>query len=103
MLNRYVLNCFHQKLGLIQPTNNPAPYESFIHDINSFKNPDKKIIFGLEDTQGLGHSLSQWLLDQGYTVKEINLALTKRERKDTIVQTLINLMKFMLKPLPMYY
>jgi len=75
-----VLNCFHQKLGLTQTSNNPANYESFIQNINSFKTPDKKIIFGLEDTQGLGHSLSQWLLDQGYTVKEVNPALTKRER-----------------------
>lgn len=75
-----VLSCFHQNLGLTQTPNNPAYYESFIQNINSFKSPDKKLIFGLEDTQGLGHSLSQWLLDQGYTVKEVNPALTKRER-----------------------
>jgi len=75
-----VLSCFHQKLGLTQTSNNPANFESFIKDINSFKSPDKKLVFGLEDTQGLGHSLAQWLLDQGYTVKEINPALTKRER-----------------------
>ncbi len=30
--------------------------------------------------KGLGHSLAQWLLEQGYPVKEINPALTKRER-----------------------
>jgi len=75
-----VLSCFHQKMGLTQTPNNPASFESFIQDINLFKSPDKKLVFGLEDTQGLGHSLSQWLLDQGYTVKEVNPALTKRER-----------------------
>jgi len=75
-----VLNCFHQKMGLTQTPNNPANFESFIQNINSFKSPDKKLVFGLEDTQGLGHSLAQWLLDQGYTVKEVNPALTKRER-----------------------
>jgi transposase len=75
-----VLSCFHQKLGLTQTPNNPTNFDSFIQDINSFKSPDKKLVFGLEDTQGLGHSLAQWLLDQGYTVKEINPALTKRER-----------------------
>jgi len=75
-----VLSCFHQKMGSTQTPNNPANFESFIQDINSIKTPDKKLAFGLEDTQGLGHSLSQWLLDQGYTVKEVNPALTKRER-----------------------
>ena len=75
-----VLSCFHQKMGSTQTPNNPANFESFIQDINSIKTPDKKLVFGLEDTQGLGHSLSQWLLDQGYTVKEVNPALTKRER-----------------------
>ena len=54
-----VLSCFHQKLGLTQTPNNPANFESFIKDINSFKSPDKKLVFGLEDTQGLGHSLAQ--------------------------------------------
>lgn len=75
-----VLNCFHQKMGLTQTPNNPASFESLIQDIKSFKSPDKKLLFGLEDTQGLGHSLAQWLLDEGYTVKEVNPALTKRER-----------------------
>jgi len=78
-----VLNCFHHKLGLHQTHNNPANFESFIQDINSFKTPDKKIIFGLEDTQRLGHSLSQWLLEQGYTIKEVNPALTKKRNNSS--------------------
>ncbi|MEC9489737.1 MAG: IS110 family transposase [Halanaerobiales bacterium] len=75
-----LLSCFHDKLGIIKTPNNPAHFDSFIQNINSLKSHDKKLVFGLEDTQGLGHSLAQWLLDQGYIVKEINPALTKRER-----------------------
>jgi len=75
-----VLSCVHQKIDSIETPNNPAKFKKFIQEIRSVKSPDKNLLFGLEDTQGLGHSLSQWLLDKGYTVKEVNSALTKRER-----------------------
>jgi len=35
----------------------------------------------IEDTQGLGHSLAQWLIKKGYTVKEVNPVQTKRGRE----------------------
>ena len=75
-----VINCFHQKLGSVQTFNNPSHYQSFINNLKSLDSTDKTLVFGLEDTQGLGRSLAQWLIENDYTVKEVNPALTKRER-----------------------
>ncbi|SDH60096.1 IS110 family transposase [Halanaerobium congolense] len=58
-----VLSCVHQKIASIETPNNPAKFKKFIQEIRAVKSPDKNLLFGLEDTQGLGYSLSQWLLD----------------------------------------
>jgi len=76
-----VINCFHNSLGFTQTANDPAAYEKFIENLKSLDFNDQTLVFGLEDTQGLGSSLAQWLLDQGFTVKEVNPTITKRERK----------------------
>src|SRR6056297_2296009 len=76
-----VINCFHQKIGFAQTPNNPADFDSFLSKLKSLIHNDEKLVFGLEDTQGLGHSLAQWLIEKGYTVKEVNPSITKRERE----------------------
>lgn len=76
-----VINCFHQKLGAVQTPNNPNKFNEFIQDLKSFVSNQETLLFGLEDTKGLGRSLAQWLVNQDYQVKEVNPALTKRERK----------------------
>ena len=75
-----VINCFHQSLGHTKTVNDPDSFDEFIAKLNSLSHNNETLIFGLEDTQGLGHSLAQWLIGKGYTVKEVNPTFTKRER-----------------------
>jgi transposase len=75
-----VINCFHQSLGHTKTVNDPDSFDEFIAKLNSLSHNNETLIFGLEDTQGLGHSLAQWLIEKGYTVKEVNPTFTKRER-----------------------
>jgi len=78
-----VINCFHQKIGYAQTPNNPADFDSFLTRLKNLAHNDEQLVFGLEDTQGLGHSLAQWLIKKGYTVKEVNPVQTKREREQS--------------------
>lgn len=75
-----IINCFHQKLGTVKTPNNPSQFDDFIADLKTFVSNQQTLVFGLEDTQGLGRSLAQWLIKRNYQVKEVNPALTKRER-----------------------
>lgn len=45
---------------------------------------ERKIIFGLEDSQGLGSFLAGYLISKGYTALEINPVTTDRGRKHTV-------------------
>ena len=76
-----VINCFHKSLGYAQTFNSSASYDEFITKLNSLSHNNETLVFGLEDTQGLGHSLAQWLIEKGYSVKEVNPTFTKRERE----------------------
>jgi len=78
-----VINCFHQKIGYAQTPNNPADFDSFLNRLKTLIHNNENLVFGLEDTQGLGHSLAQWLIKKDYTVKEVNPVQTKRERKQS--------------------
>jgi len=75
-----VMNCFHQFLDTIDFPNNTNSFPDLISQIKAIDDNNRKLIFGLEDTQGLGRSLAQWLVQKGYIVKDVNPALTKRER-----------------------
>ena len=74
------MNCFHQFLDTIDFPNNTNSFPDLISQIKAIDDNNRKLIFGLEDTQGLGRSLAQWLVQKGYIVKDVNPALTKRER-----------------------
>lgn len=76
-----VINFFHQVVDTLEIPNNPAHFSNFIEKLKNLAHNDENLVFGLEDTQGLGRSLAQWLVKQDYTVKEVNPAITKRERK----------------------
>ena len=75
-----IINCFHQSIGFTTTPNDPQYFKDFIKELNALNHNDKTLVFGLEDTQGLGSSLAKWLLDNDYTVKDVNPAFTKRER-----------------------
>ncbi|MBM7558122.1 IS110 family transposase [Halanaerobacter jeridensis] len=76
-----VINCFHKKLETVETPNNPSDFKDFVSKLQNITPNQETLLFGLEDTQGLGRSLAQWLVNKGYQVKEVNPALTKRERK----------------------
>ena len=75
------INCFHQKLGEVETPNNPKHFTKLIDELESLTSNQEEIIFGLEDTYGLGYSLAQWLVKNDYKVKDVNPSLTRRERK----------------------
>jgi len=78
-----IINCFHQKLGTIEIPNNQSDFDQLIDEINSLNLNNKTLVFGLEDTQGLGRSLAQWLIQNNYQVKEVNPAYTKEQRSSS--------------------
>ena len=76
-----VINFFHQNIANLSVPNNAAKFADFIDQLENLGHNDETLVFGLEDTQGLGRPLAQWLVNKGYTVKEVNPAITKRQRK----------------------
>jgi hypothetical protein len=62
-----MINCFHQSIGFTTTPNDPQYFQNFIDQLNSMNHNNKTLVFGLEDTQGLGASLAQWLLDKNYS------------------------------------
>lgn len=76
-----VTNFFYQTFDPVNVPNNTSDFQDFINRLENLGHNDETLVFGLEDTQGLGRSLAQWLVRNGYTVKEINPSITKRERK----------------------
>jgi transposase len=75
------INAFHQPVALVETPNNPRKYPAFLKAIMAEISEGMNLVFGLEDTQGLGRSLAQWLIQQGFVVKEVNPVYTDRERK----------------------
>lgn len=78
-----VINCFNQNIGSVQTPNNPKNFDNFINNLKTLSHNNESLIFDLENTQGLGRSLAQWLIEKGYT-KEVNPAFTKRERHHSL-------------------
>ena len=75
------INAFHQPVAVVQTPNNPRNFADFLKAIIAEVTEEITLVFGLEDTQGLGRSLAQWLIQQGFVVKEVNPVYTDRERK----------------------
>lgn len=75
------INAFHQPVAVVQTPNNPRSFPGFLKTILAETTGEMTLVFGLEDTQGLGRSLAQWLIQQGFVVKEVNPVYTDRERK----------------------
>jgi len=74
------MDAFHQTLCVVQTPNNPRYFDQFVAQLEMDAPADVQLVFGLEDTQGLGRSLAQWLVQQGYEVREVNPVYTDRER-----------------------
>lgn len=82
-LTAYITDPWHEILGTCRVTNDPAFLGKFLNEVK--KNIPKGFIpaFGLEDTDGLGRPLAQFLLKSKHTMKEINPAKVDRERDKT--------------------
>lgn len=76
-----VINAFHQPVAAVETLNNPRSFPGFLKAILAEAAEEMTLVFGLEDTKGLGRSLAQWLIGQGFIVKEVNPVYTDRERK----------------------
>jgi len=78
--NTCITNCWHEILGTCRVENDPAFFGNFLEEITSTIPKGLIPVFGLEDTNGLGRPLAQFLLKSRHTVKEINPAKVDRER-----------------------
>lgn len=77
-----LVNCWNEKLDVIVIENKPSEFNKLAKLVN------KKAlalglspIYGLENAYGCGRSLAVWLIEKGYTVKDINPSLAYDQRK----------------------
>jgi transposase len=74
-------DCFGQKIKTLNVKNALSAFPKFILELQK-KTDGKNIIFGLEDVNFYGRSLARYLLDNCFTVKEVNASYTKKERNN---------------------
>lgn len=75
-----VLNCWGQPLAILETSTDPRVFPDFLARVKESTN-GHQLVFGLEDTGGLGRGLAQYLLAEGYKVKEVNPILVNRQRR----------------------
>jgi len=77
-----LVNCWNEKLETIVIENKPSEFVKLAKKVNK-----KAIalnlspIYGLENAYGYGRSLTVWLIENGYAVKDVNPALAYDQRK----------------------
>lgn len=76
-----VLNCFFEKLGVINFNNIPSEFENFLTEVKKFKLRGTSLAFGLEDTSAYGRALTVFLTGKKLIIKHVNAALVAHERK----------------------
>lgn len=64
-------SCFGDVIRKYKINNSPAQFEQFLHDIRKHAE-GKGLIFGLEDVNFYGRTLSKFLIQNGCLVKEVN-------------------------------
>jgi len=77
-----LVNCWNEKLETIEIENKPSEFSKLEKRVS--KKAMKlglKPIYGLENAYGYGRALAVWLIEKGYTVKDINPALAYDQRK----------------------
>lgn len=74
------IDAFHQPQAVVTVENTACGFEELVAALESAMPAGRELIFGLEDTQGLGRPLAQWLVSRGYTVLEVNPIYTDRDR-----------------------
>ncbi|GAJ19419.1 unnamed protein product, partial [marine sediment metagenome] len=78
-----VVDSYFEIVAIIRFDNDKAGFARLEKKLKKLRN-GKDLIFGLEDSQGLGSFLACYLLGKGHTALEINPVLTDRGRKHTV-------------------
>jgi len=78
-----VLDGYFEIVAVIGFDNNKAGFARLEKKLKKLKS-GRELIFGLEDSQGLGSFFTCYLLGKGHTALEINPILTDRGRKHTV-------------------
>jgi transposase len=78
-----VLDGYFEVVTVIGFDNDKAGFARLEKKLKKLKS-GRELVFGLEDSQGLGSFLTCYLLGKGYTALEINPVLTDRGRKHTV-------------------
>ena len=76
------IDCFFEKLGVIQFRNLPSDFDAFLQQAQEYLLPGTSFIFGMEDCSSYGRALMVHLRQNGYQVKHVNALLVARERKN---------------------
>ena len=78
-----VLDGYFEVVATISFANSSTGFTGFEEKFKKLRN-GKDLIFGLEDSQGLGSFLASYLTGKGYETMEINPITTDRGRKHTV-------------------
>jgi len=78
-----VLDGYFEVLDTITFANDKKGFEDFEKKLKKISR-GRKLLFGLEDSQGLGSFLASYLTGKGYTALEINPVTTDRGRRHTV-------------------
>jgi len=76
-----ITNCWRQILGNLKVENHSASFGKFLHEVEEAVPEELTPVFGLEDTDGLGRSLAQFLLESTHIAGEVNPAKVERKRE----------------------
>ena len=75
------LNCLGQELSQLSFTNDELVHcRTWLNGLGA----KPAIVVGLEDVNGVGTHLSQFLLQEGFTCRYVPAILTERERKHSV-------------------
>lgn len=78
-----IVNAFNEPLGTITFDNNKVGFQALTSLVNKQLTTGISPVYGLEDCNHLGHSLSSYLLSKGCIVKVVNATYTHSERQNS--------------------
>ncbi|WP_339061220.1 IS110 family transposase [Tepidibacillus marianensis] len=77
-----LVNCWNEKLDVIVIENKPSEFIKLARKVDKTAlKLGLSPIYGLENAYGYGRSLAVWLIEKGYTVKDVNPSLAYDQRK----------------------
>ncbi|KAF1084895.1 Transposase [Sporotomaculum syntrophicum] len=77
-----LVNCWNEKLDVIVIENKPSEFNKLAKEVDKAAlRLNLSPIYGLEIAYGYGRSLAVWLIEKGYTVKDVNPSLAYDQRK----------------------